>query len=648
MTRVAAYARVSTERQAEQYGLDAQIRGLEQRAAERSHVLLPDGERPVFADDGYSGGDLNRPALTRLREAVRAGQVDCVLCYDPDRLSRSLSDLLLLAEEVERAGVRLEFITQDIDQTPEGKLFFAVRGAVAQYEKAKIKDRMLRGKLEKARQGRVVNPGKLPVWLRVAADGQTMELDQDWTEVVRLVYHLFVDEGLTLRRIAQRLALVGQPTPSGGSQWQISTLHGWLRNSAANGELYQLTHRVVAPKRRRKPVVATVSRSPFSSAELRPREEWQLVLLPTAVDRRTWDAAQWRLDQNRALARRNGRRFYLLRGLVTCERCGRTMTGRCRVATGQRFYACQHEARVDGTGYCRSRPVPAEPIESAVWDRICGLMQRPELLKQELTRRQDLGSPTHDGSTLELRRAESRLAAIPAEMDHLVQGYGKGLVPDELMGPRIAALKAERQEVTQRVTELKSELARWEGEQGLIEGVVTFAARIASGLDALDQDGRQSLLRFLVRDIRVTEDAVVVRTILPTGPGGDDQFCSSSGGLLKMADAFDGSDLDQQVAWIQTPYHSPVFDSAGGEFATTESLLGDEDSDIFHGLAVKLHDAGRIAEISADQVARITLGGVHTSLGPEEVEGLPPYREEHWFHLGWGGLFRKRPEWEDR
>jgi hypothetical protein len=115
-----------------------------------------------------------------------------------------------------------------------------------------------------------------------------------------------------------------------------------------------------------------------------------------------------------------------------------------------------------------------------------------------------------------------------------------------------------------------------------------------------------------------------------------------------MADAFDGSDLDQQVAWIQTPYHSPVFDSAGGEFATTESLLGDEDSDIFHGLAVKLHDAGRIAEISADQVARITLGGVHTSLGPEEVEGLPPYREEHWFHLGWGGLFRKRPEWEDR
>jgi site-specific DNA recombinase len=179
VTRAAAYARVSTERQAEQYGLDAQIRGLEQRAAERGYTLFLDGKRPVFADDGYSGGDLHRPALARLRETVQAGLVTCVLCYDPDRLSRSLSDLLLLADEIERAGVRLEFITQDIDQTAEGKLFFAVRGAVAQYEKAKIKDRMLRGKQEKARQGRVVNPGKLPVWLRMAADGRTVELDQD-------------------------------------------------------------------------------------------------------------------------------------------------------------------------------------------------------------------------------------------------------------------------------------------------------------------------------------------------------------------------------------------------------------------------------------------------------------------------------------
>ena len=106
-------------------------------------------------------------------------------------------------------------------------------------------------------------------------------------------------------------------------------------------------------------------------------------------------------------------------------------------------------------------------------------------------------------------------------------------------------------------------------------------------------------------------------------------------------------DRDQQLAWIRTPYHAPVFDATGGEFATTESLLGDEASDIFHGLAVKLHGGGRVAEIAAAQIDKITQGGVHTSVAADQVDALPDYQEEHWFHLGWGGLFRKRPEWED-
>ncbi|HVC23451.1 MAG TPA: hypothetical protein VNH82_08525 [Candidatus Dormibacteraeota bacterium] len=107
-------------------------------------------------------------------------------------------------------------------------------------------------------------------------------------------------------------------------------------------------------------------------------------------------------------------------------------------------------------------------------------------------------------------------------------------------------------------------------------------------------------------------------------------------------------DPDQQIAWIQTPYHAPVFDQAGLEFATTESLLGDEASDIFHGLAVKIHEGGQVAEIAALQIDKVTLTGVYTSIPTEQVQSLPLYQEERWFHLGWGGLFRKRPEWEER
>jgi hypothetical protein len=105
--------------------------------------------------------------------------------------------------------------------------------------------------------------------------------------------------------------------------------------------------------------------------------------------------------------------------------------------------------------------------------------------------------------------------------------------------------------------------------------------------------------------------------------------------------------MDEQVSWLVTPYRAPVLDADGDRMGTAESLLGDEQQDIFHGLAVKLSDGGRVVEVPAAKVARITRSAVHTSVARSEIPGLQPYREEHWFHLGWGGLFRKRPGWRE-
>ena len=104
---------------------------------------------------------------------------------------------------------------------------------------------------------------------------------------------------------------------------------------------------------------------------------------------------------------------------------------------------------------------------------------------------------------------------------------------------------------------------------------------------------------------------------------------------------------EEQVAWTATPYRAPVLDSAGEEIGTAESLMGDEADDIFHGLAVKLRH-GRLVELAAAHIQKITTERVYTNLGSSEVAGLPDYKEEKWFHVGWGGLFRKHPKWEER
>ena len=105
--------------------------------------------------------------------------------------------------------------------------------------------------------------------------------------------------------------------------------------------------------------------------------------------------------------------------------------------------------------------------------------------------------------------------------------------------------------------------------------------------------------------------------------------------------------MEDQISWRATPYHAPVLDAGGMEFGQTASLLGDEKEDIFHGLAVTLVHNARIVELPAARISRITHTAVYTDVRRDEVASLEPYREERWYHLGWGGLFRKRPEWKE-
>jgi hypothetical protein len=102
---------------------------------------------------------------------------------------------------------------------------------------------------------------------------------------------------------------------------------------------------------------------------------------------------------------------------------------------------------------------------------------------------------------------------------------------------------------------------------------------------------------------------------------------------------------EPQLAWIVMPYRAKVFGADGTEIGTAESLLGDEKEDIFHGIAVKRH-GGATAEIPAARIKKITASGVVTDLSADDVQALQPYQEQRWFHLGWGGLFRKHPEWD--
>ena len=126
ITYAAIYARVSTEDQGKGFSIPTQIEGC-RKLAEREGYTVPDAYVPI--DEGISGSTMDRPDLWKLRDLVNAQAISAVMVYDPDRLSRNLGHQLLLAEEFERAGVKLLIVSHPMEQGPEGWLFFQMRGA---------------------------------------------------------------------------------------------------------------------------------------------------------------------------------------------------------------------------------------------------------------------------------------------------------------------------------------------------------------------------------------------------------------------------------------------------------------------------------------------------------------------------------------
>ena len=156
--RVAIYARVSSDQQAERQTIDSQLGDLKACASRDGHRIE---DAMLFVDNGHSGTSLVRPALERLRDMVALSAVDVVYVHSPDRLARSCAHQALLLEEFAGADARVVFLNRPIGESPEDNLLLQPQGMLVEYERAKLLERSRRGKRHRAEAGAV----SLPSWL---------------------------------------------------------------------------------------------------------------------------------------------------------------------------------------------------------------------------------------------------------------------------------------------------------------------------------------------------------------------------------------------------------------------------------------------------------------------------------------------------
>lgn len=502
--RVALYARVSTRQQEQEATIASQIDQVLTYAAQAGYHIAAAHQ---YVDQAVSGSQLQRGGLDRLRDAVAARELDVLLCVAPDRLARSLGLQLVLLAEFRRAGVAVYFVNQpQLGDDPQAQLLLQLQGAFAEYESTLIRERLQRGRLFHWRAGQV--PARAPYGYgyqaRTAEAAPAWHVNPATAAVVQQIFSWYAAAGWPLRQIQETLNAQGIPAPQGG-YWQRSSLYGIVTQSAYRGMAY--VNRAMHPQESiGEPRKHGPGRRQTPQHIARPVEEWIAIPVPAIVSAELWEAAQERLTMNAHFAKRNTHRTYLLSGLLVCQVCGHTMSGRTD-CHGTVYYACRY-----GGKYCpptvtqHTCTLRGDVIEPLVWQALKDLLLDPQRIQDAWeTLQAEVQPPAAEVATW-----QTRCAALQRQEQRLLDAYQIEVLSLEDLQQRRPTLQREIRALAQRLAQLQPTPSQ-------TLSLERFTQRIQQALQAPDLPTQQEVIRLLMNRIVVSADTMItIEHIIPT------------------------------------------------------------------------------------------------------------------------------------
>ncbi len=358
--RCAIYARKSTDE-----GLDMEFNSLDaQREAGEAYIasqrmngwtLIP--ER--YEDGGFSGGNMNRPALKRLLADCEAGKIDIIVCYKVDRLSRSLCDFMEMSKKLAKWGVSFVSVTQQIDtSTPSGKMMLNLLMSFAEYEREIISER-IRDKMAATRRKGLWAGGC--VALGYTLKDSHLYPNPDEAPVVQRVFRRYI-ETQSCQTVAAELNADGLRTRK-GSLWTKSHIYRLLGNYAYigkinyKGEIIQASHEPIVPQE----VWDQAHEFLAANAACKPADE-------DACPRRS---------------RVVGEVYFPLKGLLACGHCGGPLYPYTRKKNGRiyTYYRCQRDSK-RAVSTCPIRQIAGNVVENLVGEKLLAALRAPEVVRR--------------------------------------------------------------------------------------------------------------------------------------------------------------------------------------------------------------------------------------------------------------------------
>jgi site-specific DNA recombinase len=526
--RIALYARVSTQRQAQAQTVEQQLDRLKKYADEQGWLVPIEN---IFRDDGYSGASLKRPGLDRLRDRAAARTLDRVLLTAPDRLARNYVHQVLLLEELEKNGCPVQFLDRPMSQDPHDQLLLQIRGAVAEYERTLITERMRRGRQCKLEAGLLLPWTRAPYGYRVdperPRDPAGVRIEESEAAVVREMFAWYADESHSFCSLARLLEERGIRTSTGLARWNLASIRCLLTNPAYMGLVYgNRWHRRGSLERRS----ATAPRQHSSLSRIdAPREEWILVAqIPPLVSQEQFERVQARLVTNQRFAQRNNKAHpYLLRNLVSCGVCGLSCFAKTTMQ-GYRYYFCTGKMTAlfsHREEKCPSRFSPCERLDQLVWADLCALVTEPEQVTQALERAHgDAWLPQELQARQEsLRRG---LTSLAQQLERLTEAYLAGIVLLDEYRRRRSELERRSQALEEQQRQLTAQVDRREELAGLSRSTEDFCQRIRQGLEQASFEQKRKLVELLIDRVIVTDGEVEIRYVMPTSKSSENtRFC---------------------------------------------------------------------------------------------------------------------------
>lgn len=490
----AIYCRVSTEDQEKEgTSLGSQLTACLERADELGYQV-PDN---LVFKETYSGLKLDRPQLVKLREQVKAGDVDAVIVYSPDRLSRVGEDVLTLFKEFKLAGTKLILVREQFEDTMTGKMVAFLFGWASELEAAQIKERTRRGKRTKAQNGYLPQGTGIGLygyrWDKVTKKRIPIERE---AKVVQRIFEN-VAQGKTRYEVARQLNEQNIPTKS-GSKWHPLTIERMVKNPAYTGTTY--FGKTTMEGKCRKYL---------------PRENWTVLndVTPAIVDKALFDRAQLVLKQSKELRRGRPQNEYLLTGHIKCGKCGSPLIGSC-LGQKYRYYHCRATYPTSvSKPTCHAGYIRADGIEEVVWSEVRKVVENPSVILTQLKRKAK--KPSSRNIEKEIADARKKLDTLTSRENKLISLFEVDSITKEELVERINKIKAEKSEAEQKLSQLMSIKKETIDIDSLEEEVKQYCQQVKDSLDNCSFINKRIALDVLQVEVVATPEKYEIKMAVP-------------------------------------------------------------------------------------------------------------------------------------